>query len=581
MADCGEYTHQAIAYQGLFDLKDMQIIRAEIDSIDDEANTAAVTLLDECDIIYWLDVDAVLFFYHCEFSTGTVEDLAKGYKAFAVGDMVYIILLPGKAGVLLPQAYIVGHVDIRGTRECSPREYLYIRFFFVLDEEEITVVTIYDVTAGATLDLASFEPIDESSPAPPASLPCLQTTAVLNWYAYNFSTAAAQVVIPCAVQYPSGVILAGVARNSPYTTLENTAYTGQVSGLCETIAVGNGFQRNFSEYDGPDVTAPYESYVYIKIQTDFSGVGISPVGGGHCITYAGAATTAYKEILSAGVGSRSISIEGVPGFTFSSFSIPFLVTNERESSATLVCDGETASIEALRSFGDKYVLDFSAIGGYQIEHTLESVITATFSVSPGPTEDGSEILDLTPTGGTNDHPGWGFPQQSDYLPFLFWTSIQDEGKSIKAGEVGAYVLWGAGSLQVWSVANEENPLLINVLMSGQPWGSRFIYDAFWGPGFKVLDYEYKICFYPYSTVTILEGNFVYPANIAIREVLEKADRDRSDGLNQSIAEVADTIKELFIDPLPTLTERNDATVEIFLGLQDGPSFTVLKKKVSI
>lgn len=207
MADCGDSYYQAIEYRGLFDLKDAQVIRAEIDSINSGANTAAVTLLDACDQDDWLNTSAVPFFYHCEHSTGTVEDLAFGYMAFAEGDMVYL-LLTKENGEEPAQAYIIGHVDIRSTRRCLDPEYLVVTLALNYKGTPHSYVTIFDASTGAKMDLVSFENLP-GSPAAPSSFP-VASADVSSWLTYNFEA-------PVAPHGISGTInLTGAAGSTYY-----------------------------------------------------------------------------------------------------------------------------------------------------------------------------------------------------------------------------------------------------------------------------------------------------------------------------------------------------------------------------
>lgn len=585
MADCGDFSHQAIDYQGLFDLKDAQIIRAEIDVIDVANNEAAVTLLDACDFDDWLDTDAVPFFYHCEFSSGTIEDLAKGHKAFMVGDMVYIILLPGKGEAVPPQAYIVGHVDIRGTKECLPREYLYLRFYVEIDSVESIIVTVFDVTAGTVLDLVSFEPIDGSSPAAPASFPCIQTTAVIDWIDYNFNGATAQVLVPCNVSRTGPGINEWEPNYAPEITDEFTDYTGTGVRPCNEVSVGNGLYHSLDVYDGlvPLITA-YDAYGYQKSQRDFSGAEIFPVGSS-CGVYAPSLIIHRKTIQDYGPGFFGISVAATIGFSFAPFIIPILRRDEWDYDITMTCDGEvseSATLNFTQSFENKYTIDFSGIGGEIFEHSLSSNCSSVFDLSPAPGS-GAQVDNLSPSSGTCDKPNWDIPNNVigslsyDFLTHLFspWIRMETESQSIKSGEVGVYVFWGAIGLQEWFVTEGINPFKATIY-----------YDKVWGGNAKVYinetsDRELRAVFQPFCTVTLLEGNFtVTPpdVDILISEVFEKANVQKSNGLNSAVVEVAEFAKIELIDPIATLVDRNAATLELFTGLQQGPLVDILKKK---
>lgn len=187
MVDCGDSAYQAVEYLGLADLQNVQILRAQIDSINAEQNTAGITLLDECVAASGLDLDNVEFYYHCEDSTGTIEDLARGHKAFAVDDIVYLMLAPPADGIPL-RFYIVGHVDIRGTRICSSSEFLIISTLGL--GNPLSWVTIYDVGNNSKLDLATFKAADPelipTPPQPPEVIPALWTTSLQEWLDYYF-----------------------------------------------------------------------------------------------------------------------------------------------------------------------------------------------------------------------------------------------------------------------------------------------------------------------------------------------------------------------------------------------------------
>lgn len=179
MADCGQFEYQLIEQIGARALSTAQLLRAEINSIDRAANTADITLLDQCDATAGIDLSAVKIWYHCEFSTGTIEDLAMGHLAFNDGDIVYLVFNPafGEVSSIL---YIVGHVDIHGTNRCLRPEYVVIKLGYDLINPYGVVttpqgywVTIYDAATGATLDLEAFTPLtDQPHPAICFSVHC-------------------------------------------------------------------------------------------------------------------------------------------------------------------------------------------------------------------------------------------------------------------------------------------------------------------------------------------------------------------------------------------------------------------------
>lgn len=260
MADCGDSPYQAIEYRGLFDLKDAQVVRAEIVAIDRIALTAEVTLLDECDSADGLDIEAVPFFYHCETSTGTVEDLEKGHKAFVGGDMVYI-LLTKENGEEPAQAFIIGHVDIRGTRVCTT-DILLVTQYFYYTSAWVTVYIIINPVTGTLFDVAGFANFDGGSPAKPTSNIGVYTTAVSDWVAYNFISVSNSYTAPCDLftltTNKGGVLPASIIAIDPWiSTTGLTDYSGEYqhtvgSGdACESINTGNGYMHWLQSETGP------------------------------------------------------------------------------------------------------------------------------------------------------------------------------------------------------------------------------------------------------------------------------------------------------------------------------------------
>lgn len=188
MGVCGDSPYDMMEFYQLHDLRAGQLYRAEIDAIDRMANTADITLLDVCASPGSL-MD-VPFFYHCETSTGTVEDLANGHKAFLVGDWVYAIHIPPVADEE-PRFFIIGHVDIRGTRRCLMGEFILIRMGPFSSEWAV----IYDTATKSMLDLVAFVSLP-GSPAAPTAFPTEMNAGFTNWLDYNFELSTPVADIP-------------------------------------------------------------------------------------------------------------------------------------------------------------------------------------------------------------------------------------------------------------------------------------------------------------------------------------------------------------------------------------------------
>ena len=185
MADCGEFTYQLIEYVNPSDLERAVLLRGQINSIDTANNQASITLLDDCPYVEGGGTITIPFWYHCEDSTGTLEDLEKGHKAFADGDMVYAVFIPVN-GEVEQRFFIIGHVDIRDTKFCGIGEYILISTKSTLDTA--TWVTLFDAGQNRQFDLGAFQADDPSlsPPPPPTNFPVRWSTGLQAWLDYYF-----------------------------------------------------------------------------------------------------------------------------------------------------------------------------------------------------------------------------------------------------------------------------------------------------------------------------------------------------------------------------------------------------------
>ena len=183
--------YEMIELANLFDLDKARIVQAQINSIDSANNCANITFSSECAELSGLSVDAVKFFYHCENSTGTEEDLADGHKAFKANEYVYCLWCPASP-TIDERFFIIGHVDIRGTKRCAVGDYIImamgLNYEFgphATSIEDERYVTIFDAAMMQPLDLDSFAEL-EGSPPKPAGFPCLLDSVFTAWVGYNF-----------------------------------------------------------------------------------------------------------------------------------------------------------------------------------------------------------------------------------------------------------------------------------------------------------------------------------------------------------------------------------------------------------
>lgn len=180
MSKCGDFNYDLIDYVNSKDLKNSKLFQAQIFSIDRKKNTAELTRMGICPFLDNVDLTAVEFFYHCEDSKGTVEDLQRGNLAFETEDIVYGIFSP-RNGDIPDRLYIIGHVDIRTTRTCE-EEYLLLS---ILDLREDRFYHIVDIKNKRVLDLTDFLDRGPTYTKPP-SLPCIESASFLGWFGENF-----------------------------------------------------------------------------------------------------------------------------------------------------------------------------------------------------------------------------------------------------------------------------------------------------------------------------------------------------------------------------------------------------------
>lgn len=372
-----ESPYELIDSAGLFDLRDGKLLRAEIDSINSAANTASITLLDTCEAMDGVSLSAVPFWFHCEFSAGTLADLAHGHMAFAVGDMVYVLYMPA-AGDTLARLDIIGHVDERGTRMCRNE---YIVLMLSKDGTNSTKhFTIFDVGTGATLDLTTFVNKDAGSPAKPTSFPCAYST-YSTWLAYNFTASTPGATVPVGITkktitdyeaLSSGSETTNIAGyptvNDPawwrYADEYSTLYLNENSYVSVSGFLGwnpvhsdglysNGYRRNEFTFEYTDIGWN------INDGTDFSTTSIVI-----------ATRDSYVEQISfAQTGNATLSVNDSFTFTMSCSVLPFFTLNDSSSgsvSSVSCAFGGSVSIPPFteKSWANVNTPDAIRISGY-------------------------------------------------------------------------------------------------------------------------------------------------------------------------------------------------------------------------
>lgn len=554
MPDCGEYQYQAIEYRGLFDLKDAQILRAEIDSIDQANNRASVTLLDSCELVSWVDVSAIPFFYHCENSTGTVEDLANGYKAFSVGDMVYV-LANKENGEIPAQAYIVGHIDQRDTNQCGA-EYLAVSATVGVSGGTEIVRTIIDVVSGNVLNLSTF--VDrEGSPVRPTSIPFIDTTG---WFAYNFSVYTNPIyAFPFTVtKHSETSLLADELYNSyisglvPHTVDVNTAYTGMESVsspyTCSDLSLGNGMYESTDTYEGE------YSDTGAQVKEHFSTVRASankaPYDSG-CAAYFSALSYTSERVYTYPTDTTYISIAD----TFTSTTLKAQINRSETENYSVQATGvsDTATLSASYDITTVFDMDFSSFSGGTYNITDTTSWSALGTAQSPPSNFAFGYSSAASSSCSDD--AWEIPNMrfngvsgSDLSRFtLFGGTSGYSVMSIGPGHV--CTVWGGRFYKELRVPSSSTPVVIAAALSGLPWGED-------GPVASVntSGYRYTIAPVVFATVTPVSELTLYPLyegapsnRFSITECISKAQSSKSISVSRAIADMVSFIQTTVSD----------------------------------
>jgi hypothetical protein len=170
MAICDGFAYHLIELLGLSDTENSIILKAQITSIDRVNNTANITYITTSDPA--LMSTAVPFWFHCEFSSGTLSDLAYGHLSFQVNDIVYVVHFPAIGTApnnLAARTYIVGHADMQFTRACINE---------ILEITQDGYGILVDIGRREIFDIDAFNErlgIDPAvSPVPPPEYSCVR-----------------------------------------------------------------------------------------------------------------------------------------------------------------------------------------------------------------------------------------------------------------------------------------------------------------------------------------------------------------------------------------------------------------------
>ena len=588
MADCGTSPYQMIEYRGLFDLKDAQVLRAEIVSIDRLLNTAEVTLLDTCEAAAWIDLEAVPFFYHCENSTGTVEDLARGHKAFAEGDMVYI-LANKENGTTPAQAYIVGHVDIKATRVCTT-DILIVTQVFMSASTWYTVYAIINPQSGELFDIDSFENFDAGSPDKPTESLGVYTTAVSDWVAYNFVNVSNSISVPRSVGTASsgvgGTLKSSIIAIDPWLVIDDqTDYTGEFEhtvssgNACDTINTGNELQDWHTAKTGP-ASPPVTGSSYAS-DDSWVRAGISTYNPGGapltCRAYWQASVLehdilhTHETIFGWNVFDNELSITAAVRIK--------VETHWNELSETYY-DVDTGTLTGglTTEFFNRYTLNFTDLYGGAIvkeyplsaEATLEVAVSEGGSVSTSPAAVTGDFIDI-PYDVT----------AGKYHPAL-WTANSGPnnfmGSGILVGDDGIYTVFGCVLQRTYKTLTVSGTTFEMIgFLSWQGWNNGTTYPMTLGGVAKAKNHVMIA-----ASSTPYSSTIDPSADISITECTLARNTTASSTLVSTLESLYAYIQDNY-----TLTDVTN-TSQAYLSFQSGvgnrgiklgPTFRLIKKKV--
>lgn len=439
MATYNEDTqYELMDFANIFDLRNARLVRAQIDTIYPDTNTAAVTLLDECTEVSALDLTQVPFFYHCDFSTGTLEDLAFGYSAFEPSQYVYMIYAPENADIL-ERLYIIGHVDIRGTRTCCTDLIMATLPYGKLTEEK-HAITIFSPWTGTVLDMATFVNKDELSPPKPASLPCERTEAILNWVAYNFSSPVPVASVNCS----SEIVYPTTTTTYSYTC-NGTTYNGDpplFTTLCDDLSLGNA---SHSVTHTSEARNTFGTITTLESSFSCSDPLKVAVTGG-CGFYWQALHRSSTTVVS---NTAQFTIEITDNITSGVTEIPYSVYFEGSQETTSACDGDSLEVSASIHQRSESGFDFSDLSGYSFTRERSRTLGATFvagsNVPPSDPYVYCTEIPLDAMVGTDRLE----TQSSSALENVIWDCVSTPGTDcanfVKIGGCGCYVFLGTFS----------------------------------------------------------------------------------------------------------------------------------------
>lgn len=574
-----ESEYELMELKSLFELKDSRLLVATIISINRTELTAAIQIEEACPDLEGKSLTAVEFYYHCEYSTGTIEDLADGHKAFQPNDEVYVLYAPANEAYESEERfYIVGHFDYRKTVLCLNEEYLVVTLSFTLYTIDYSFVTIFDTLNACTLNLEDFEN-KVGSPAKPAQLPTYYNQAFGEWLAYNFTSpltgSISGLLGTVNVTVPTDYFFAGcggsiIRDNSSYSSVP---YTGHVSAPCADFNYGNGL-RSYSNITDETCEDGFE--VYDKGSYNFSNVSKITSSGLDCVSY-------WKNFNrddsghTYGASGLKIIIAYIQVYEIY-VHVDYSDYNYINYTAT----GDTTEIETTgftfsSGWHDKYFFDWTSLSRENVSLDFSLSATGSGALPLSPTFDVPSI-EIPVSISYESIPQSNFPNRDIsvssgeiYKFYPWWDIMSSISKCVKVGYFWIYSLFGVTSLSSISVSNES--YIASYISSGfNP------YPAMVNVSLTEANEKYVLTCKADTCVTSIFNDLTPNSmnQVNILDCVRKSSIGRAKALNSTVEDLYDYTVDEVIDysDLPT---ANAKVLQLRHEISGGPTATVLRK----
>lgn len=569
--------------KSLTDLKNARLLVATINSINYSSKTANITFSETCEDLSGQSLAAVPFFYHCEHSSGTLMDLAEGFKAFRPLEVVYVLYVP-ENGDQIKQFYIVGHYNLRHTKTCTSDEYLVITLN--IDSYKATTytyVTIYDLKANAKLNLNDFVNLP-GSPAKPASLPAT-SSSISAWLAYNFENLTSLTYMLSGGFTVSSQIWPAVLGNSwdedIVESSDSTTYSGNSYALCQDFSVGNGVDISNStlSYDGENDYGVNISYLE-DLSREQTGATKHRVDASYCRAFFANYHSYRKEhLLNNRVWAGYLTYKGVThriwqesGYTYNRETVVTTTGNE-----TTI---ESSAVTYTYEFTKTMRIDMPTICDKVIENnsSYSNIVQGSLTLPPAWNDtlrNVTKSYEYCSSAGLGMAPAYSsfiYGEPGDVMR-VWIDTMSTTSKCFKTGETFVYGLIGA--------------LNVNMYHPGPPWNTCqykeynvfplvFPSAMFCDPIVGSTGYMFEII--PNSSTTVTDiSDLKEPSPpfqyVHVYDCIRNSDSSKSMVLDNVINELYDTI----------ITATGPVTVlevqEFLDEIKNGPTAVVKKRKI--